>query len=787
MKRTSMTRFKFFHFIPSGLIVLLTFWFSAPLLNQISTSSFALLDLILILFSGAAFALLGWNLSAERLMGVGETLSTPLWRGLEAFWFGSLSFFLLTDALFEPARIGWLFALFKLGPAVSALLAYSIVIKIRQICNERGSAWQKILKCSLWISLGLTLIAFGNIQARLSEQIYPVTEFITFPQAILIGLVGGLVAWLIRRRPLPGWLDAALFVLIWTIAAWLWVTVRLGSLPLGEGGVFIPAEDARVYDASASLIVQGYGQSLRFGSWANYSVFLAGLKYLVGMDPLATMRAQAALLGLIPALLYLLGRELGSRTIGLFSAALFIVSNFNLLTSSKSNLHISTLQTEPLMALGVVLMTLLFIRALKNPESRVLLVLFGGVAGFFSLVRVNALPFLFAPLVPFLFRKPIVWKKAAWALIAPGVGFLLIVSPSIIRNASLGYEPIYFSGKVKDLAHRMGFETWNSNEAMEGQTGLWAGSEPHDYQFSWQVVGARAFSIATYDLNFLPRLINDPTLRPNSNLAEHPFLRLTGFEINAFNSFSFLLNLLLIGLGIYRLYRAAGWAGLAPAIFYGAYYLTAVFSSSLIPRHVFPIAWVPPLYYPAGIWALIEAIRGSEFRQARNQPAPVHSGMALIGLVGILAASLAIPLTESLIPAEQTFKLKANGEDPLLPSGAVELLNQAGIQPGQVNSFMEREPSATLAYGPIFYPASPGVAAYGGGNKMTFAFFDTRLYPESVMETETPPSGFRHAGMVLMLYCEVLDEENLTDVAFITNGSATIRSPKLDLFGGGCP
>lgn len=783
-----MTRLSLSQLITSGLIALLAFWFGAPLINQISNSSFALLNLILILLSGAAFALSGWRAIPERFKWVTGLLSTPLRRALEAACFGVLSLFLLADAIFEPVGIGWLFALFKLVPAVRALLAYSIVIKLRQIWNERRGVWPKILKSGLWFGLGLILIAFEGVEAQFIKQIYPVMEFITFSQTILILLVGGMAAWLMSRKPLPAWADTVLFVMVWVIAAGVWVTTPLGSQPLGEAGVFIPAEDARVYDASAALIVEGYGQNLRLGSWANYAAILAGFKFLSGIDPISTMRAQAALLGLIPALLYLLGRELGSRTIGLFTAALLIVSNLNLLAGSKSSLHISTLQTEPLMSLGVVLITFLFIKILKNPDNRLQLVLFGALIGFFSLVRVNTLLFLLAPPLLYLTRKPIVWSKAAWALAALGVGFLLIVSPSILRNASLGYEPLFFNAKAKDLAHRMGFETWKSDAVAEYQIEHSAEPDPHDYQFSWRLVGERAFSIATYDLNFLPRLLNDPTLRPNSNLSAHPFLRITGFEINAFNVFSFLLNLLLVGFGINRLYRAAGWPGLVPVIFYLAYFLTAVFSSSLIPRHVFPIAWVPMLYYPAGVWVLSDAMRGSKFHQELVQTAAVDSRLAISGLVILLAVTLTIPLTDRLLPAEQTFKLKANPETQLiLPPRALELLDKAGIQAGPVSSFMEREPSAALAYGPIFYPASPGVAAYGDGDEMTFAFFDTRLYPESVIETETPPSGFRHAGMVLLLYCEGLDEENLTDVAFITNGSATIMSPKLDLFGGGCP
>ena len=783
-----MTRLKLSQLITSGLIVLFAFWFSAPLINQISSSSFAQFDLILILFSGVAFALHGWIAIPERLRRASELLSTPLRHAYEVAWFGALSLFLLADAIFEPVAIGWLFALFKLLPAVRALLAYSIIIKLTQIWKERIGVWQKIPKSGFWLSLGLILIAFEGVEAQLTEQIYPVIDFITFSQAILILLAGGLIAWLMSRKPLPGWADAILFVLIWAIAAGVWATAPLGSHPLDEGGVFIPAEDARVYDASADLIVEGYGQNLRLGSWANYAAFLAGFKFLFGIDPMSTMRAQAALLGLIPALLYLLGRELGSRAIGLFTAALFIVSNLNLLASSKSSLHISTLQTEPLMTLGMVLITLLFIKILKNPDNRLQLVLFGAVVGFFSLVRVNILLFLSAPLLAYLPRKRIGWSKAAWALAVLGAGFLLIVSPSILRNASLGYEPLYFSAKAKDLAHRMGYETWKSDAVSEYRIEQIAEPEPHDYQFSWQVIGERAFSIATYDLNFLPRLVNDPTLRPNSNLAAHPFLRLTGFEINAFNAFSFLLNFLLVGLGISRLYRTAGWSGLAPVIFYLVYFLTAVFSSSLIPRHVSPIAWVPMLYYPAGIWALSDAIRGSKFHQESVQSAAVDSRLATIGLVVILAAALIIPLTDRLLPAEQTFKLKANGVTQLiLPPRAVELLDQAGIQPGQVSSFMEREPAATLAYGPIFYPADPGQAAFGGGNEMTFAFFDTRLYPESVIQTETRSSGFSHADMVLMLYCKGLDEENLTVVAFITNGSETIRSTEYDLLLSSCP
>lgn len=783
-----MDRFRIKSITLTALITLLMLAFGLPLIRYDPPSTLKVINLIVIFCGGLLFSLSIWLPFGRIKQTIGDRLTDRGVRTFEKVWITGLIVILLAGYLFEPLDFPWAVALLKLAPAARALLSYTLISKIREVLNAQSNCWVKIGMTGSWLLLGFAIIFFEIAAGKLIPQIYPVLEFITLTQLFMILLVGGTLAWLLHRGTIPASADFAVFIAIWLSAAWIWNAATIWSVNEVVSSLIIPTEDARIYDATASLIAQGHGQTLRFGSWANYAGFLASIKLLAGIDPLFTMRAQVALLGAIPGLLFLIGRELGSRPSGVLSATLAIVSNYNSIINPKSYVHMASLQTEPLMALGLILIVYVFIKLVKDPKSLSNTALFGGLIGFFSLVRINILLFLIAPIFPHLARKNIFRQKALWSLFAALLGFALIVAPIWARNYSLGYEHFFFGAKLSDLSHRLGLEIWPNPGVDLGGLSNMEDPELHRYPFSWQQVGERAFGIATYDLNYLPRLINDPTLKPNSNLKDHLFLRQVGFDISAFNVFSFLLNLALVVWGIVSYYRFAGLAGLAPAAFYGLYFLTTIFSSSLIPRHVFPIAWIPILYYPAGILSLWRSESGQEDPDEENQTKKLM-GSAWIGLAILLAVTLVIPVVERELPSEQIFRIQKNenGSPLSLPVNVEELLDRSGIAADEIVEFLESEPKAALSYGRIYYPAEPGQVPFGSPEESSFAFYDTHLFPEVSFLVTRGTMDFVHGEKVLILYCIGVDQDSISRVYFVTSGLNTVHSVDPEIENLNCP
>ena len=229
--------------------------------------------------------------------------------------------------------------------------------------------------------------------------------------------------------------DLILSVLIWILAAGLWVCVPNEVLknsfyfPIDPpANMPLPYSDSGYYDSMAHSLLIGTDYMGQIPTRPLYILFLTTLHLFFGENYFLIITGQTIVFAVIPVLFYLLGTKLHSRAAGLTIA---LLATFRELTSMMvasdtrvSNAKILLVDTPTLLL--ILLTCLLAIRWLENKDKRYAFIT-GAVFGVLLLLRTQSmliLPFLF--LVAFLVMRR---QKNLWFV--PLVFFILGVFISI--------------------------------------------------------------------------------------------------------------------------------------------------------------------------------------------------------------------------------------------------------------------------------------------------------------------------------------------------------------------
>jgi len=208
--------------------------------------------------------------------------------------------------------------------------------------------------------------------------------------------------------------------------------------PYPPNYVFYPYSDAATYDIGAQYALIGLGlNGNQYFDKPFYLLFLALLHIAGGQGYLSVVQLQAVCLALFPALLFLTGKSLHSRTAGLLVGILAVIEETNAIEATLK-IQVSTsrlMLTEVPTAFGIVLLSLVFIEWLKRPRSRLLVVLLaGGVLGTLVLTRTTTLilvPFLLVVIVMAFKRQWKGWLTAACLFV---IGVAVVVGPWFVTN-----------------------------------------------------------------------------------------------------------------------------------------------------------------------------------------------------------------------------------------------------------------------------------------------------------------------------------------------------------------
>ena len=238
-------------------------------------------------------------------------------------------------------------------------------------------------------------------------------------------------------------IDVFIGLAIWLAAAGLWL-----SQPVQPAYFATPPRppNYEIYPYSDGLTYAQYAQSILIGNGMMgddiparplYIVFLAGLHFLAGQDYTRVIALQSLVLAVFPLSLYLLGKELGSRPLGLAAALLVVLRDLtsNQVAPFTNNLTYSKLYFSELpAALLLSLLAWQAVRWIKRPkQARLAPLLAGGLLGLSMLVRTQSAIVLPVVLLAawLAIKKPRIALRGSLFLLA---GVALAVAPWLWRN-----------------------------------------------------------------------------------------------------------------------------------------------------------------------------------------------------------------------------------------------------------------------------------------------------------------------------------------------------------------
>lgn len=650
-------------------------------------------------FSAARWSLLGMSLALSGLSALAaqrtRTHTTPL--ELSPRLHNTLYLLALSAALGAPLTLLTLRALGESAPAYAAYAARLAPLALwftlaglewllfhalaRRMTNAISAAALRVFLAILTLIALLTLLIlttrWGLTPSRDGSFGHPATPFLEW-QIVLALLAGLAAAFLLPRQP-SARLDTLVFAFVYLLTLLLWL-----ADPLHPGFFATPprAPNFEPYPFSDALIYAQYAQQALVGEgllWPDiptrpfYVSLLVWMHALAGQNYLHVITLQTLWLAFFPSLLYLLGRELGARPLGLMLALLAALRDLTAnhaapfaLNYTYSKLYFSETPT----ALFLTLFAILALRWLKAPRPAWHALLTGGVLGIAALIRLQSV-ILLAPLA--LISLPVFWKnrRAEWL---PGLawmtlGVALALTPWLTRN-SIAAGGLVLDNPISQsavLAWRWGgVEQTAILPQQPGETTaqftrrLTRLALEHFQRQPGVILNSAAnhfFNNLISSLHIFP--VRDRLTAPGELLwPAHAFWQrgARSLPLTAF-------YLLLFALGLTAAWLHLRWAGLLPLVLSLAYHAwTALFLSSG-DRFLVPIDWALWLYQAWGLLLLAQAalrglrnvsptfLTGEPCPAAASRPAHRAAWSALaLTAAGILLLGASIPLTEHVFP-----------------------------------------------------------------------------------------------------------------------------------------
>lgn len=588
-------------------------------------------------------------------------------------------------------------------------------------------------------------------------------------------------------------IDAAIFIVIWLIAAWLWARQPLHPnyfMPDTADNVIYPYSDGATFDQGAQYLLIGQGLfNDGFFERPLYSVFLAYLHFAFGQDTFLLMTAQSAFLAVLPAVVYLIGRELHSRSFGVTAGSLIALRGVNALISAKwiDTASPKMMLTDFPTAVLISIFLLLFIKWIRQPSQMGLLAWMGAVFGLAIMVRTHAISLLPAALVFIPFALKMRWKGFLLSGLLLLLGLFALTLPWEIRNQSNGIPMYssYYSRLVVIIRSRYGLDGnsfvpgYDSSSPRAGiimhpasrQRTLRVSAEPLCDSMLCSIANHMVHNVITSIVS----LPSSPTFDDlwNTVKADTPFWKKGWNEgrLGAAGYGMILFNLALISIGVGSIGRRAGKLTFLPVLIFLAYLFINSLGITSGGRYVAPVDWIVYIYYIAGGLQLVNWLLGGagylpkdDLAGWENVPFPVLAkGMYrnLLPVFGfILAVGMLLPASEWFVqPRYQT----KSSQEILAGLEASGLLEKSGYTSGELSAFLS-QPDAMFRTGRVLYPRYYRAGEGEPDRSTYYRFLDyQRLVftiigpdnptPEGVVIPGDPPPFSFHAEDVIVFGC----------------------------------
>ena len=614
---------------------------------------------------------------------------------------------------------------------------------------------------------------------------------------LFIAWLTGLIIILLEKRnqkPKIRHPDIWIMLLIWAITSALWLSqpvnpAYFATPPRLPNLEIYPFSDALNYAVEAQSILIGNGMTAFFDGIPPrpfYIEVLAWLHALAGQNYSDVIALQTLILAFFPALLYLVGKEIAGRWLGIPIALLAALRDVtsNQAAPFTDNITYSKLFFSELpVALLLILFILLVIRWMKDPsKAGIKPATAGGILGLAMLIRTQSIILLFVTflLAILIFRNK--WKIWFGQFILLTLVLIFTISPWLWRNAQVTGGIIFDHPATQTMILAQRYNDGQTISQMEDET-------LNQYsnrlmQATLKVMKNRPVETSRVILgHFFNNLIDNILLFPLRNnlqniselvVPSRAFWQELPNKLNPKQITLIGIYLLILGLGIAAAWQRMRWIGMFPLIANLAYNLwTSIFRSSG-GRFLVPIDWVFYLYGVLGL-LIITNVFFLFFANTKNQSNlnNISVEKAIIFshshhrhnftirsiLVGIFFFALgsSLPLSERIVPKLYPIETPTASHLKLLDE---QILTNSGIELSIAQSLIENENMLIIrgrAVYPRYYASGEGEPktakiGYSPSSQPRLLFYligdVNRLV---ILEASSPPEFFPHLADVVVL------------------------------------
>jgi len=514
-----------------------------------------------------------------------------------------------------------------------------------------------------------------------------------------------------------------------------------------------PFSDAAHYDLQSQFALLGQGLD-NGGSPARpaYPAFLVLIHVLTGQDYDRNMNLQAAILGVFPALVYVLGRLLVSRGAGIAAAALAAMRGVNAISGTALLNLANAKQMLPDFptAIGIALALILCILWFQAPRKLHLPLLTGGAIALSVYLR----PTVLGIIPPIILLAGFACRHLPRKLYATGLalllaGYVATSFPWELRGQIIAGSftaPSSVTKILKTLQHRFGAprqmprneqqppvpsardpSPTTAEPGPSGDEAVDTGDLPRARRFQDRNVRLDSAVIGNH---FLHNLVTSVMILPTS--LQFDDLQTTVKEGNSYwrsrwdgglSAGQFLLltlNLGWLALGVTAAVRRNVAAGLLPAGVFLGYQVVNALGRTSGGRYIVPVDWIIALYFAMGtLEAALWLLQPPDLKQARvreGREAPeLPEGQArpertlLLATVGLMMAGALLIVPDLAFPA--LFE-RRTAKELASQASAIASKRSSDWSDAYVSDLLFRG-SGAAASGKILYPRSSSGNANG--------------------------------------------------------------------------
>ncbi len=564
--------------------------------------------------------------------------------------------------------------------------------------------------------------------------------------------------------------DTVVFILIWLIASLIWTTTPIeGSFfnpgPYPPSHEFYPLSDAARFDvASLNILVGGGFGSKSIADRPVLTSILVLFHLFFGPNYQPVMAAYAVLMALLPAVLYLIGKLIFGRGLGIFLATIITIhaQNAILLNRLVSSNNPQVPLSDYLNGLWLSVLLLFLLSWNKKQQKVEYLMLAGFALGLATLTKPNALALLPALFFGLWFLLNSNNKNFLQKSLFLMIGLALCIGPWFIRYSTQSSKPLFISRLTGILNDRVSQLDWAEDNPQQNNNPSWSTSYTNlpAYASAHWVHNLNATFLMLPTSPFMTEL-KSTVQAENSRWRKQWDGSFNGTEIG----FIF-IHLMVLTLGLITAWRKTGWAGLLPILILMFYFAGNALVRTSGGRYITPVQWVIFIYYGIGIlqvfgWVLSLFNLSFKAQQPTVQTAQQSNmRVRLFSFAALCLAGFGFIFLENIFPEQRPQATQME---------AIHLLSDSAIQSAgytrlELENFILNGGQAWqgLALYPRFYAQNDDEGRFGNHQALfadypfpRLTFFT--LSQQEVREVILPgPSykNFSHFSNLIILGCE---------------------------------